>query len=122
MATAPVDHGSLNRVFDNLTVTGGQKFSGVTTTKAHIGSGLTEASFTATAAGVTTVPLSGSAKLGGQVCFYPTNAAAGLLLRTKTCWMTTADDAGTFNVSATGAGAPAGTETFGVIVTINSGG
>ena len=103
MATAPVDHGSLNRVFDNLTVTGGQKFTGVTTTEAHIGTGLTESVFTATAAGATTISLAGSAKTGGQVSFYPTNAAAGLLLRTKTCWMTTADDAGTFNVSATGA-------------------
>lgn len=48
-----------------------------------------------------------------KVFIVPTNAAAGLLARTKTMWVDTIA-AGSFvlNVSATAAGAPDGTETF----------
>lgn len=52
-----------------------------------------------------------------NISFAPTNAAAGLLVRTKTCYVDTIS-AGSFNfnVSSTGAGAPAGTETFSYVV------
>lgn len=76
---------------------------------AYVGS----ASFTATAAGATTVSNT-LVNSGSNIIFFPTNAAAALLQRTKTCYVSNlASGSFIFNVSATGAGAPAGTETFG---------
>lgn len=50
---------------------------------------------------------------GMRVFIVPTNGPAGLLLRSKSCWVdTVANGSFVFNVSATASGAPAGTETF----------
>lgn len=54
-----------------------------------------------------------------KVFVVPTNAAAGLLMRSKTCWVDTiAAGSFVFNISATGSGAPAGTETFDYLATL----
>jgi hypothetical protein len=75
----------------------------------RIGSG----SFQATAAGSTTVT-NANIPANANIIFDPANAAAGLLLRSKTCSIATGNSAGSFvfSVSATGAGAPGGSETF----------
>jgi len=46
------------------------------------------------------------------VCLFPRNAAAGLLVRTKSVSALVNSAGFTVSVSATGAGAPAGTESF----------
>lgn len=52
-----------------------------------------------------------------QVICFPANAAAGLLVKTKSCYVSNVTTGSfIFNTSATGAGAPAGTETFAYIV------
>jgi parallel beta-helix repeat protein len=69
-------------------------------------------SFTATAAGTSTIS-DQNINASMVPIVMPSNAAAGLLTQTKTCYLgTVADGSFTFLVSATGAGAPAGTETF----------
>lgn len=75
----------------------------------RVGSG----SFQAAAAAATTVTNS-NVPASANIIWEPANAAAGLLVRTLTCSVATGNSAGsfTFNVSATGAGAPAATETF----------
>lgn len=53
-----------------------------------------------------------------QIVCFPTNGPAGLILKSKSCFVNTiAAGSFVFNVSATGAGAPAGTETFAYLVT-----
>ena len=76
-----------------------------------ISGGVGAGSFVATAAALTTIT---DADITATSCItiFPSNAAAGLLLRTKTCYIVTGSGSFTFNVSATGAGAPAGTEAF----------
>lgn len=76
-----------------------------------------DGAFTVTAAGVTTISDT-NVTTGSRVVIFPTNTAAGLLTRSKSCWVDTIS-AGSFvfNVSSTGAGAPAGTETFSYHVT-----
>jgi hypothetical protein len=83
-----------------------QSFTGDGT---RVGSG----SFQATAAAITTVT-NANVPASASIIFDPSNAAAGLLLRSKTCFIPTGNSAGsfTFQVSATGAGAPGGSETF----------
>lgn len=72
----------------------------------------TTKSFTATAAATTTISDS-TITPTSKVVVFPTNAAAGLLTRTKTCYVSSvALGSFQFTVSSTGAGAPAGTETF----------
>lgn len=70
--------------------------------------------FQATAAATSTVSDS-NVPANSTIVFWPMNAAAGLLERTKTCSIATGNSAGSFvfSVSATGAGAPGGSETFG---------
>lgn len=93
MATAIVDSGLVN---DPVSGTAG---SGV-------------GSIAVAAASITSVT-DAKVQSSDQVICFPSNAAAGLLLQTKTCWVdTVAAGSFNFNVSATGAGAPAGTETF----------
>jgi len=68
--------------------------------------------FTATAAGTTTISDSAIAA-NALVMVTPTNGAGGLLIQSKSCYVgSVSAGAFTFVVSATGAGAPAGTETF----------
>ena len=99
MATAGFDHGYDNHSCGNLTagsITGG------------IGVGR----IVATAAGTTTIT-DANVKSSSEVIFSALGSGAGLLLRTKTCYIGTVSNGSfTFIVSATGAGAPAGTETF----------
>lgn len=68
--------------------------------------------FTATAAGVTTVS-DAAITSTAKVIVFPANGPAGLLVKSKSCFV---DTIGTgsfvFNCSATGSGAPAGTEIF----------
>ncbi len=95
MADVPVDSGIAHpRWFGGLT--------------GQVGVG----TFTATAAGTTTISDSGIGA-SAQIAVFPTSSDGGLLLRTKSCYVG-AVSAGsfTFVVSSTGAGAPAGTETF----------
>lgn len=70
-------------------------------------------SFQATA-GATTTVTNANIPASANIIFSPSNAAAGLLDRTKTLSVATGNSAGSFvfTVSATGASAPAGTETF----------
>lgn len=68
-------------------------------------------SFTPTGAALTVSDA--AIQAGMRVFVVPTNGPAGLLLRSKSCWVDTiADGSFVFNVSASGSGAPAGTETF----------
>lgn len=99
-------HGLSNETLDNLSV------RGVFNARAVAGIGLDGGSFTVTAAGTTTIT-DANVVTSSLVQFSPTNGPAGLLVATKTCYIG-AVSAGsfTFLVSATGAGAPAGTETF----------
>lgn len=104
--TNPCTHGPSNETLDN------PKIRGVLDANAICGTGLDCGSFTATAAGTTTIS-DANILASSLVTFSPTNGPAGLLLATKTCYIG-AVSAGsfTFLVSATGSGAPAGTETF----------
>lgn len=76
---------------------------------ARVGSG----TFQPAAAASTTVT-NANVPASANIIFDSANAAAGLLARTKTCSIATGNSAGsfTFQVSATGAGAPSGSETF----------
>lgn len=98
-----VDLGQSERKIDRLVVNEG--FSG-----AAFGLG----TFTATAAGVTTVT-DASIAAGSVVVIFPVSAAAGLIVKSKSCYVTPAAGSFTFTISATGAGAPAGTEVFSYI-------
>lgn len=75
--------------------------------------------FQATAGAVTTI-VDANVPASAHILFSPGNAAAGLLDRTKTLSIATGNSAGSFvfTVSATGAGAPAGTETFTYFVSV----
>lgn len=74
--------------------------------------GLGGGTFTATAAALTTISDSDIVATS-NVIVVANNAAAGLLMQSKTCYVS-GIGAGffTFVVSATGSGAPAGTEAF----------
>lgn len=86
------------------------------TITAITGGGAGSGSFTCTAAAISTIADTDVAATS-YVTVTPSNAAAGLLLRTKTCWVDTiAAGSFLFNVSASGAGAPAGTETFNYVI------
>lgn len=74
MATATVDHGKLNDNIVNLTVSGSVD-----------GTGIDVSTFGANAAGATTVSNASVKAVNSQVVVFPTNAAAGLLLQTKSC-------------------------------------
>ena len=101
MTVNPVWHGSQFAAFPNeIAMTGGILNTG---------------SFVATAASVTTVT-DASVGASTRIIVYPANAAAGLVSRTNSCFVTTGAGSFTFTVSATGAGAPAGTELFNYIV------
>ena len=121
MATAPVDHGQLNKVLLASTLLETRRLQvgdGTISKDDGIvqGEGTGTSSFIATAAGTTTAVT--KARKGSSFMLAPVNAAAGLLLRTKTCsWSAAATGSNgfaelVFVVSATGAGAPAGTEAF----------
>ena len=102
MGVAGVDHG-----YDNHSC-------GQFTAKSITGNAVGIGTFTATAAGVTTVTDT-NIPAGAEVVFCPANAAAGLLVKSNSCYIGTgAGVAGsfTFVVSATGVGAPAGSEVF----------
>lgn len=77
------------------------------------GAGVGSGNFQSTAAAVTTITDT-SVPASANIIWEPANAAAGLLMRSKTCFIPTGNSAGsfTFQVSATGAGAPGGSETF----------
>ena len=77
------------------------------------GPGVGSGSFQATAAAITTIS-DASIPASANIICRPANAAAGLLMRSATCFVPTGNSAGsfTFQVSATGAGAPGGSETF----------
>jgi hypothetical protein len=107
MATVACDHGQAGKVVNRLTVNdhlGGTAVGVGTITKSADGSDtITHAAINA----------------NSQIIFSAAGSAAGLLLRTKTCYIANINDTpGTaiFWVSATGAGAPAGTETFSYII------
>ena len=105
--TNPCTHGASNETLDNLTV------RGVFAANAIIGPGLHASTFGVDADGSTTVSNTRVKAADSQIMVFPTNAEAGLLLRTKTCWISNiVDGSFIFNVSATAAGAPAGTETM----------
>lgn len=74
---------------------------------------LCSGTFQATAAAVTTVS-NANIPASANIVFDAANGPAGLLLRGKTCSIATGNSAGSFvfTVSATGAGAPSGSETF----------
>lgn len=86
--------------------------SGGLLTVSRISGGIGGGTFTATAAALTTVSDT-SIVATSRVIVVPNDATAGLLARSKTCYVS-GIGAGffTFVVSATGAGAPAGTEVF----------
>lgn len=104
MGVATVQHGQVLGTFDDLTVNEG--LTGVS-----VGTG----SFTVTAAAVTTIT-DASSSATSRIVWSPANAAAGLLTQLKTCYVTTGAGSFTFNVSATGAGQPAGTELINYII------
>lgn len=111
MAVAPVFSGQLNAEFGKLTTTDTTSHNaGVSGTFVGVGS------FTATAAGVTTIS-DAAVQANSKVIFCAATASAGLLMQAKTCWVDTIlSGSFVFNVSATGAGAPAGTEAFNYFV------
>jgi hypothetical protein len=102
MGTVAVSSGQVNQTVDMLTVSainGGSRgfFAG--------------AIFSPTGSTIT-VTDSRMLSTGGAI-IVPVNAAAALLLKTKSCWIDTqANGSFVFNVSATGAGAPSGSEQF----------
>lgn len=101
----------------NDTSVRGASYSPFSTTLSTL-AGCSLGSFTATAAALLTVS-DGNIRSGSTVVIVPTNAAAGLLVKGKSCWVDTiAAGSFNFNVSATAAGAPAGTETFSYFVGI----
>lgn len=104
--TNPAEHGLSNQTVDYLNV------RGIFNPRCINGLGFDSGSFTATAAGTTTITDANVAATS-LVVFAPTNGPAGLLVKSKSCYIG-AVSAGsfTFLVSATGSGAPAGTETF----------
>jgi hypothetical protein len=116
MPTVCVDHGQQNPTFDNITDRGTTALRSVTNVGCQSGT------FTATAAGTTTVTVPILTFLSGSVVsIFPTNAAGGLLVKGKTCWVDTLTGSTfNFNVSATAVGAPAGTETFSWITMASS--
>lgn len=83
------------------------------------GTRICSGTFQATAAAVTTVS-NANIPASANILFDPANAAAGLLLRTKTASIATGNSAGSFvfTISATGAGAPSGSETFNYWVSV----
>ena len=95
-----VDLGQSERKVDRLVINEG--VSGVA-----VGLG----SFTADAGASTTIT-DAAVTSSSIVLITPTNAPAGLLIKSKSCHVTPGSGSFTFNVSASGAGAPAGTETF----------
>lgn len=102
----PAEHGLSNQTLDNLNT------RGTLSPRCINGIGFDSGAFTATAAGTTTISDS-NIVTSSIVTFSPTNGPAGLLLATKTCYVgAVSAGAFTFLVSATAAGAPAGTETF----------
>ena len=99
-----VDHGGAHKRYSLLEVDTGLAGGAV---------GVGE--FTATAAALTTIT-DASVRANSQVMCFPSNAAGGLLAQNKSCYTgTIAAGSFTFVVSATGAGEPAGTETFSYI-------
>ena len=100
MADSGVDHGYLNHSCGQFTVASLK------------GAGIGIGSFTATASSTTTI-VDADIPAGAKVTIFPTSAAAALLLRSATCYVSSVV-AGSFvfTVSATGAGSPAGTENF----------
>ena len=108
--TNPCTHGQSNETLDNLTV------RGVFTANAITGTGLSSGTINVGAAGTTTVT-DANVGTGSVIVTSPFNSSGGLLARTKTCWVSGLFNGSfTFDVSATGAGAPAGTEQFSYIV------
>lgn len=85
------------------------------------GPGVCSGTFQATAAAVTTIS-DANVPANATIIFDAANAAAGLLLRSKTCSIATGNSAGSFvfTVSATGAGAPGGSETFAYFVSVEN--
>lgn len=77
--------------------------------------------FQATAAATTTVS-NANIPASANIVWFPANAAAGLLVRGATCSVATGNSAGSFvfTVSATGAGKPAGSETFCYIASLEN--
>jgi hypothetical protein len=109
MPVNAVQHGQSLTTIDTLV-------SGATT----VNSGLTglsvgTGSFVVTAASVTTVA-DAAVSAGTRILVSAANSAAGLLMRTNSYFVTTGSGSFTFTVSATGAGAPAGTELVNYIV------
>ena len=107
MGTSGVDHGYENHSCGNLT-------ANTITVGSLTGAGIGIGSFTVTAAGVTTIT-DANIPSGAKVSFTAANALAGLLIATKSCYIGTGTAVAgsfTFVVSATGVGAPAGTESF----------
>lgn len=104
MTVNTVQHGQVLTTIDTCT-----------TNVADMGLATGNGSFTMTAAGVLTVA-DANVNVNSTVVVFPTNAAAGLLVKGKSCWIgSIAAGSFVFNCSSTGAGAPAGTETFGYI-------
>jgi hypothetical protein len=99
MSVNTIDSGQNEKTFDRLSLADGL------------------GTFTSDADASTTVTDT-AVKSTSRIIVFPTNAAAGLLLRSASCFVTPGTGSFTFNVSATGAGAPAGTETF-AYVSIN---
>ena len=107
MADAPVDHGQMNRTTVNHKINN-------TVGGSAVGGG----SFTATAAAQTTITDS-DIPSSATIVITPTSVPASRLLQDKR-WSVVATTGGfNFNVSATGAGAPAGTETYSYIFVVN---
>mgnify|MGYP001586676757 CR=1 FL=1 len=93
MSVKTVDSGQSEKTIDLLSLEGGL------------------GTFTASAAAVTTVT-DAAIKSTSRIVIFPTSAGGGLLLRSNSCHVAAGTGSFTFNVSASGAGAPAGTETF----------
>lgn len=102
MPTSAANSGQTNTTIDMLTVnafSGGSRGFFVGTVFSPTGSAIT----------VTDPRMLGT----GGCIVVPVNGPAGLLLKTKSCWSDTfANGSFVFNVSATGAGAPSGSELF----------
>ena len=86
------------------------------TITAITGGGAGSGTFTATAAGVTTISDADVAATS-IITFSPANTAAGTLLRLGTCWVGNIGAGSfTFNVSATAVAGITGTEIFNYII------
>lgn len=108
MSVNTVDTGQSERTVDRLVVREGIG-----------GPAIAVGTFTADADASTSVT-DASVAAASALVIFPTNAAAGLLVKSKSCYVTPAAGSFTFNVSASGSGAPAGTETFAYIALLEN--